>query len=58
MQTTGIEYSHVERVRDLGGRAPAWVQHEADFTKLSQVLLHGGVALDFDVVFLDGTKLR
>ena len=58
VQTTGIEYSHVERVRDLGGRAPAWVRHEADFTKLSQVLLHGGVALDFDVVFLGGTKLR
>ena len=34
------------------------MQHEADFTKLSQVLLHGGVALDFDAVFLNGTKLR
>ena len=58
VQVAGIEYNHVERVRDLGGKTPIWVQHEADFTKLSQVLLHGGVALDFDVIFLDGAKLR
>ena len=58
MQVAGIEYNHVERVRDLGGKTPIWVQHEADFTKLSQVLLHGGVALDFDVIILDGAKLR
>ena len=58
VKTTGIEYNHVERVTRIGGKAPGWVQHEADYTKISQVLLHGGVALDFDAVFLNGTKLR
>ena len=58
VKTTGIEYNHVERVRRIGGKAPGWVQHEADYIKVSQVLLFGGVALDFDAVILNGTKLR
>ena len=58
VQTTGVEYNHVERVRNIGGKTPVWVQHEADFVKQCQVLLHGGLALDFDVVILNGTKIR
>jgi len=57
VKTTELEYNHV-RIRKLGGRIIDWVQHEADYTKLSQVLLHGGVALDFDIVFLNGSKQR
>ena len=41
VKTTGIEYNHVERVRRIGGKAPGWVQHEADYIKISQVLLYG-----------------
>jgi len=58
VKTAGIQYNHVERVRHVGGKAFSYVQHEADYIKISQVLLHGGLALDFDAVLLNGTKLR
>ena len=43
---------------NIGRKTPIWVQHKTDFVKQCQVLLPGGLALDFDVVILNGTKVR
>ena len=41
-----------------GGKRVYWIQHVADYLKLSKVLEHGGVALDFDVIIINGTRLK
>ena len=55
---TSVEVNRVPRVRQLGGKHVHWVQHEADYIKLKQMLEHGGVTSDFDVLVVNGTKLR
>lgn len=58
--TTPIEVRHVDRVQSIGHlkRKPGFISHEADYIKLSTILREGGIFMDFDVVILNGTKLR
>ena len=58
VKTTGIKYNYVKRVTHIGGKAFSFSEHEADYAKITQLLLHGGVTLDFDIIFLNRTKLR
>lgn len=55
---TSVVVNKVPRVSQLGGKHVHWVQHEADYIKLKQMLEHGGVTSDFDVLVVNGTKLR
>ena len=59
MEKLGITYRHVRRPPLVQGRKRlSFMQHEADFTKLNVMLKYGGIASDFDVIFLNGTKFR
>ena len=40
------------------GQTVYWVHHLADYFKLSKVLEYGGLALDFDVIIINGTRLK
>ena len=42
----------------IAGQMVYWVQHLADYFKLSKVLEYGGLALDFDVIIVNGTRLK
>jgi hypothetical protein len=53
-----ITVNKIPHVRMIGGRPAAYIQHEADYVKLRALYEHGGVTLDFDVVIVNGTKLR
>lgn len=53
-----IEVNKIPHVRHIGGRPVGYIQHEADYVKLTALYNHGGVTLDFDVVIVNGTKLR
>ena len=55
---TSVVVNKVARVSHLGGKHVHWVQHEADYMKLYQMYMHGGVTSDFDVLVINGTKLK
>ena len=55
---TSVEVNKVPRMHTLGGKHVHWVQHEADYIKLKQLHEYGGVTSDFDVLVVNGTKLR
>ena len=48
----------MERVTHFGKQQMSFIEHMADYAKLSQVLKHGGIAMDLDVIFINSTKLR
>ena len=52
-----IEHQKIPLV-SIAGQMVYWVQHLADYFKLSKVLEYGGLALDFDVIIVNGTRLK
>ena len=55
---TTVEVSHVKRVTQLNGKHVSWIQIAADYVKVSQLLEHGGLVMDFDVIIINGTRLK
>ena len=57
---TPIELRHTNRITSIGKdhSKPTYVTHEADYLKISNGLEEGGIYSDFDVVILNGTRLR
>ena len=55
---TSVEVNKVAMVHQLGGRHVNYIQHQGDYHKLSQVLELGGVASDFDVIIVNGTRVQ
>ena len=53
-----IEVQQVPVISTIGGKTVKWIQHIADYIKLSKVLEYGGLALDFDVLIINGTRLK
>ena len=53
-----VVVNRVTKVTQIGGKQASWIQHHADFVKLNSVYKHGGVALDFDVILINGTRLK
>ena len=52
-----IKVNVVKKVTHFGKQEIGYIHHAADYTKLSQVFKHGGVAMDFDIIFVNSTKL-
>ena len=46
------------RLKNIGGKMVRYVAHEADYIRLEALLKFGGLISDFDVVVVNGTKLR
>lgn len=55
---TTVEVNHVKRVTQLNGKHVSWIQIAADYIKVSQLLEHGGLVMDFDVIIINGTRLK
>ena len=53
-----VEVNKVPRVQKIGGKRVQYVEHEADYIKLRALHQHGGLTMDFDVIIVNGTKLR
>ncbi len=58
--STPIELNHTERIATIGTKKqkPGFISHEADYLKVKYGFIEGGIYSDFDVVILNGTKLR
>lgn len=58
--STPIELKHTERIATIGHKKqkPGFITHEADYLKISSAFSEGGIYSDFDVVILNGKKLR
>ena len=54
---TAVEIIHNEILTHFGNTKVAFFEHMADYTKLLQVLNNGGIAMDFDVIMINHTKL-
>ena len=55
---TSVTVNKVDRKTHLNGKAVRYVQNAADYVKVSQVLEYGGLASDFDVIIINGTRLK
>ena len=55
---TRIEANRIARSNEIGGRRVVWIQHSADYVKVTKVLEYGGIMSDMDVIIVNGTKLR
>ncbi len=58
MKNVEIEVNRIDKIDTIGGKYVVWVQHVADYVKLSSVYKYGGTALDFDVIIINGTRLK
>ena len=57
--TTPIEMRLTDRITTVGKKQkPAYISHEADYLKIKSGFRDGGIYSDFDVVILNGSKLR
>ena len=56
--STPLETKLTKRIHKIGGKRPGYITHEADYFKVSHMLKDGGIFADFDIVVLNGTKLR
>ncbi len=58
--STPLETKHVERQNQIGksGTTPGFITHEADYFKVKHGFKEGGIYADFDLVVLNGTRLR
>ena len=54
---TAVKIIHNEKVTHFGKTKVTFFEHMADYTKLLQVLNNGGIAMDFDVIMINHTKL-
>ncbi|OWA50754.1 hypothetical protein BV898_15260 [Hypsibius exemplaris] len=55
---TGLQLVPAHRSFVVGGKRIHFVEHEADIIKLKLLRQYGGLALDFDVYLINGTKFR
>ena len=53
-----IELRLIPPINKLGGKPVKFIEHVADYWKLYMVYKYGGLALDFDVVILNGARLK
>lgn len=53
-----VELNKISPVRKIGGKPVRYIQHEADYIKLRALRQYGGLALDFDVVIINATRLH
>ncbi len=53
-----VEVSRVQRLSKIGGKRVKSIEHEADYIKLQGLLKFGGVTSDFDVIIVNGTKIK
>lgn len=53
-----IEVNKIPKVEKIGGKFVPYIQHEADYVKLKSVYNYGGIVLDFDVIIVNGTRLK
>ncbi len=53
-----VQMNKVGRIDKLSGKHVDYIEHHADYLKLSGLLEFGGVVSDFDVIIVNGTKLR
>ena len=55
---TTVKVNYVPNITHFGRTKISFIEHLADYTKLSEVLKHGGLAIDFDVIMINGRKLQ
>lgn len=55
---TTVKVNYVLNITHFGRTRLRFIEHLADYTKLSEVLKHGGLAIDFDVIMINGHKLQ
>ncbi len=53
-----VEVVKHERLNKVGGKAFQYMAHEADYIRLEALLHYGGIITDFDVIVLNGTRLK
>ena len=53
-----VELNVIKRVKIIGGKKVKYLSHQADFIKLQALLQFGGVISDFDVIILNGSKIK
>ena len=56
--STPIELRHTKRVKSINNRGVGFIEHEADYIKVTTAYTEGGIYMDFDVVILNGELLR
>lgn len=55
---TSVQVNKIRQVSRLNGKGVSYIQHQADFIKVRGLLEFGGVTSDFDVIIVNGTKLK
>ena len=55
---TTVRANKVDQVRTLSGKEVYYIEHQADFIKLSSLLEYGGIMSDFDVLVINGTQIK
>ena len=55
---TKVKLNKVSSISTMQGQQVIFWAHSADYVKISAVLEHGGIASDFDVIFLDAKRYR
>ena len=55
---TSVTVNKVSRVTSLNGKHVNWIENAADYVKVSQLLEHGGLVMDFDVIVINGTRFK
>ena len=57
-KNTSVQLLKVGHVSSIGNKPFAPINHQADFIKLRSLLKFGGVISDFDVIVVNGSKLK
>ena len=55
---TSIEAHQVQPITHFGDKQVQYIEHAADYIKLRGVLEFGGIMSDFDVIVVNGSRLR
>ncbi len=53
-----MQWSQVPQLSHIGGKKIVSIEHKADYLKLQQLLKFGGVTADFDLLLVNGTRLK
>ena len=53
-----VEVNVIPLVYKIGGKQAVYVEHQADYVKLTMIHRYGGTALDFDVIMINGTRWK
>ena len=55
---TSVILNKIKRMTAIGGKRFSYISHEADYIKLKGILQYGGVISDFDVIVINGSRLK